>query len=183
MSSSHCCFLTCIQVSQETDKVVWYSHLFNNFPKFVMTHTVKGVSVDNEVDILLESRCFLYGPMNVNNLISGSSAFSKPSLCIWKFSFHILLKPSLKDFEHNLISMWNECSYPVQFNSVIQSCPILCDPMDCSMPGFPAHHQFPELAQTHVHWVSDSIQPSLPGSRPSGSRVIRRWGRSRRPWK
>ena len=105
MKGSNYCFLTHIWVSQETGKVVWYLHFFNNFPKFVVTHTAKGFSVDNEVDIFLESPCFLYDPMNVNNLISGSSAFSKPSLCIWKFSFHILLKPSLKDFEHNLISM------------------------------------------------------------------------------
>ena len=110
MSGSNCCFLIRIQVSQEAGQVVWYSHLFKNFPHFVVIHTVKGFSIVNEaeVDIFLEFPCFLHDPINVGNLISGSSAFSKPSLCIWKFSVHILLKPSLKDFEHYLASMWNE---------------------------------------------------------------------------
>ena len=87
--------------------MVWYSHLFKNFPHFVVIHTVKGFSIVNEaeVDIFLEFPCFLHDPINVGNLIYGSSAFPKPSLCIWKFSVHILLKPSLKDFEHYLASM------------------------------------------------------------------------------
>ena len=107
MSGSNCCFLTCMQVSQETGQVVWYSHLFKKFPQFVVIHTVKGYSIVNEAEVyvLLEFSCFLYKPMNVGNLISGSSTFSKLSLYIWKFSVHILLKPSLKDFEHNLTSM------------------------------------------------------------------------------
>ena len=106
------CFLTCIQVSQETSKVVWCSHLFKNFPQFVVIHTVKGFSVvsEAEVDIFPEFPSFLYDPINLVNLIPGSSAFSKSSLYIWKFSVHILLKPSLKDFEHYLASMWNEFS-------------------------------------------------------------------------
>ena len=80
-----------------------------------MIHTVKGIRVVNEaeVDVFLESPCFLYDPTNVGNLISGSSAFSKPSLYIWKFSVHVLLRPSLKDFEHNFASMWKECIYTV----------------------------------------------------------------------
>ena len=104
MSGSNCCFLTCIQVSQEAGKVVWYSHLFQNFPQFVMIHTVKGFSLVNEaeVDVFLEFTCFLYDPVDIDNLISGSSAFSKSQLYIWKFSVHVLLKPSLKDFEHYL---------------------------------------------------------------------------------
>ena len=83
-----------IQVSQETDKVVWYSHLFRNFPQFVVIHTVKGFQVINEaeVDVFLESPCHPYDPTNVGNLIPGSSAFSKTILYIWKFSIHILLK-------------------------------------------------------------------------------------------
>ena len=110
MSSSNCCFLSCIQVSQETGKVVWYFHLFKNFPQFVQIHTVKGFSVVNEAeaDVFLESPCFFYDPTDIGNLISASSAFSKPSLYIWKSSVHVLLKPSLKDFEHYLASMWNE---------------------------------------------------------------------------
>ena len=84
MSDSNCCFLTCIQVSQEADKVVWYSHLFQNFPQFVVIHTVKGVSIvkEAEVDIFLEFSCFFYDPPDIGNLISGSSAFSKSSLNI-----------------------------------------------------------------------------------------------------
>ena len=89
--------------------MIWYSHLFNNFPQFTVIHTVKDFSVVNEAEICFsEIPCFLYGPVNVGNLISGSSVFSKPSLYTWKFSVHVLLKPSLKDFEYNLISMWNE---------------------------------------------------------------------------
>ena len=109
MSSSNCCFLTCIQVSQKAVKVLWYFHLFKNFP-VVVIHTVKDFSIVNEaeVDVSLEPPCFLHDTTNVHNLISGSSASLKPSLYIWKFSIHILLKTSLKDFEHYLVSMWNE---------------------------------------------------------------------------
>ena len=87
--------------------MVWYSHLFKSFPQFVVMHIVKGFSVVNEAveDYFLESPCFLYDLIGVGNLISGSSAFYKSSLYIWKFSVHILLKPSLKDFEHYLASM------------------------------------------------------------------------------
>ena len=87
--------------------MVWYSHLFKNFPQFVVIHTVKGFSVVNEteVDIFLEFSCFLYNPMDVGNLISGSSAFSKSSLNIWKFTVHVLLKPGLKNFEHYFASV------------------------------------------------------------------------------
>ena len=104
MSDSNCCFFTHIQVSQETGKAVWYSHVFKNFPVYCDPHKVN----EEEVDVFLEFPCFLYDPMNAGNLISGSFAFSKPSLYIWKFSVHILLKPSLEDFEHNLVSMQNE---------------------------------------------------------------------------
>ena len=88
MSSSNCCFLTHIQFYQEAGQLVWYSHLFKNFPQFVMIHTVKCFSIVNaaEVDIFfLEFLCFLYDPSNVGNLISGSTAFSKSSLYIWNF--------------------------------------------------------------------------------------------------
>jgi len=87
--------------------VVWYSLLFKNFPLFVVTHTVKSFSVVNEaeVDIYLEFTCFSYYPMDAGNLVFGSSAFSKSSLYIWKFLVHVLLKPSLKNFEHYLASM------------------------------------------------------------------------------
>ena len=110
MSGSNCWFLTHIQVFQETGKVVWYPHLLKNFPQFVVIHTVKGFSVVSEVDVFLDFPCFFYSPVNVGNLISDSSAFSKSSLYIWKFLVHILLKPTLKDFEYYLASMWNECN-------------------------------------------------------------------------
>ena len=87
--------------------MVWYSHLFQNFPQFIVIHTVKGFSVVNQakVDVFLEFTCFFYDPTDVGNLISGSSAISKSSLYIWKFLVHVLLKPNLKDFGHNLASM------------------------------------------------------------------------------
>ena len=86
--------------------MVWYSHLLN-FPQFVGIHTVKGFGIVNkaEVDAFLEFSCFSYDPMDVGNLISGSSAFSKSSLNIWKFLVHILLKPYLENFEHYFASV------------------------------------------------------------------------------
>ena len=110
MSHSNLCFLTCIQVSQESGQVVWYSHFFQNFPQFIVIHTVKGFGIVNEteIDVSLELSCFFDDPADVGNLISGSSAFSKTSLNIWKFTVHVLLKPSLENFEHYFTSMWDE---------------------------------------------------------------------------
>ena len=110
MSSSNWCFLACIQISQESGRVVWYSHLFKNFPQFVVIHTVKAFGVVNkaEVDVSVEFTCFFYDLMDVGNLISGFSAFSKSSLYIWKFLDHVLLKPCLENFEHYFASMWDE---------------------------------------------------------------------------
>ena len=87
MSSSSCYFLACIQISQEAVQVVWYSHLFQNFPQFIVIHTVKGFGIVNkaEIDVFLELCCFFDDPTDVDNLISGSFAFSKTSLNIWKF--------------------------------------------------------------------------------------------------
>jgi len=87
--------------------VIWYSHHFQNFPQFVVIYTVKGFGVVNkaEVDIFLELSCFFNDPMAVGNLISGSSAFSKSRLSTWKFSVHVLLKPSLDNFEHYFASV------------------------------------------------------------------------------
>ena len=97
MSISNCCFLTCIQVSQEAGQVVWYSHLFQNFLQFIMIQTVKGFGLVNEaeVDGFLELSCFFYDPVDVGNLISGSTVFSESGLNIWKFLVHVLLKPIL----------------------------------------------------------------------------------------
>ena len=174
MSSSNCWFLTCIQVSWKACKVVWYSHLFKNFPQFFVIHAVKGFSVVNEteVDVFLELSCFFDDAVDVGNLISGSSAFSKTSLNIWKFKVHVSLKPCLENFKHYFTSIWDDCkslpqSSSVQLISVAQSCSTLCDPMNRSTPGLPVHHQLPEFTQTHVHRVRDAIQPSHPLSSPS----------------
>ena len=112
MSSSNCCFLTCMQISQEAGKVVWYSNLLKNFPQFVVIHTVKGFGVVNkaELDVFLEFFCFFYDRTDVENLLSSSSVFSKSNLNISKFSVHVLLKPHLENFEHYFASMWNECN-------------------------------------------------------------------------
>ena len=105
MSSSKCCFLTCIQISQEAGQVVWYSHLFQNFPQFIVIDTVEGFGVVNkgEIDVVLELSCFSDDPSDIDNLISGSSAFSKTSLNIWKFMVHILLKPGLENLSITLL--------------------------------------------------------------------------------
>ena len=123
MSGSNCCSLTCKWDSQETGKVVWYSHLFQNFLQFVVIHTVKGFSIGNEAEVFLKFPCFLYDPVNVGNLIYGSSSFPKSSLYIWKFSVHVLLSLAWRilsmtllacemsttvwQFEHSLASLWD----------------------------------------------------------------------------
>ena len=132
MSSSNCCFLTCIQISQEAGKVVCYSHIFKNFPQFVVIHTAKGFSVVNEaeVGVFVEFSCFFYDPTNIGNFIFASSAFSKSSLSFWKFSVHVLLKPQLENFKHYFASMWDECNCVVALpffetgmkNDLFQSC-------------------------------------------------------------
>ena len=87
--------------------MVWYSHIFKNFPQFIVIHTVKGFGIVNkaEVDIFLELSCFFYDPADVGNLISDSSAFSKISLNIWKVTVNLLFKPGLENFEHHFTSM------------------------------------------------------------------------------
>ena len=87
--------------------MVWYSHLFQNFPQFIVIHIVKGFGVVNkaEIDVFLELSCFFHDPADVGNLISGSSGFSKTSLNIWNFIVHILLKPGLENFEHYFASV------------------------------------------------------------------------------
>ena len=91
-----------MQIFQEAGQVVWYSHLFQNFPQFVVIHIVKGFSIVNEaeVDVFLEPSCFFHDLADVGNLSSGSFAFSKTSLNIWKFTVHVFLKPGLEKFEH-----------------------------------------------------------------------------------
>ena len=115
MSSSNCCFLTYLRISQEASQVVWYSHLFKNFSQFVVVHILKVFSIVSraEIDIFLELSWFLNDLTDVGNLISGSSAFSKSSLNIWKFMVHILLKPGLQNFEHYFASVWAECNFAI----------------------------------------------------------------------
>ena len=115
LSGSDCCFLTCIRISQEAGKVVWYSHLFKNVPQFVVIYTVKGFGIINktEADVSLEFSCLCHDSTDISNLISGSSAFSKSSLDIQKFTVHVLLKPGLENFEHYFTSMWDECNCEV----------------------------------------------------------------------
>ena len=119
MFISNCCFLICILISQEAGQVVWYSHLLKNFPQIIVIHTVKGFHIVNEaeVDVFLEFSCFFDNPTDIGNLISGSSAFSKSSFNIWKFSLHVPLKPSLENFEDYFASVWDGCNF-----EVLQSC-------------------------------------------------------------
>ena len=122
MSGSTCCFLTCIQVSQETGKVVWYPHLIQNFPEFVVTHNKQSKRLEcsqwSRSKCFSGFSCFFYDPTGVGNLICGSSAFSKSGLYIWKFSVQVLLKPSLENFEHYFGCMWNECNCSVVEHSL-----------------------------------------------------------------
>ena len=110
MSSSNCCFLTCIQISQETGQVVWYSHLSQNLPQFIVIHTVKGFGIVNkaEIDVFLELSCFFDDPADVGNVISGSSPFS---ICKSKLqsgiTSHQLEWPSSKISANN--KCWREC--------------------------------------------------------------------------
>ena len=87
--------------------MVWYSHLFQNFPQFIVVHTVKGFGIVNkaEIDVFLKLSCFFDDPVDVGNLVSGSTDFSKTNLNIWKFTVHVLLKPGLENFEHYFTSM------------------------------------------------------------------------------
>ena len=115
MSSSNCCFLTFMQISQEAGQVVWYSQLFKNFLQFVVIHKVKGFDVVNKakVGVFLELSCSSDDPADIGNLISDSSAFSKTSLNIWKLRILVLLKLGLQNFEHYFASMWDECNCAV----------------------------------------------------------------------
>ena len=113
MSSSNCCFLTCIQISQEEDQVIWYSHHFQNFPQLIVIHTVKGFGIVNkaEIDVFLELSCFFHDPGDVGNLISGSSALSKSTrkMTHWHIIVKLLkskLKNSLKSSQREKDSIF-----------------------------------------------------------------------------
>ena len=105
MFGSNCCLLTYVQISQEAGKVVWYSHLFQNFPQFVVIHTVKGFGIVNEAEDFLKMLLLLDDPADVGNFMSCSSDFSKYRLNIWKFSVHVLLNPELENFEQYFASV------------------------------------------------------------------------------
>ena len=112
-----------MQISQWADWVVWYSHLFKNFQQFIVIHTVKGFGIVDkagivnkaEIDVFLELFCFLNDTMDVDSLLSGSSAFYKSNLNIWKFTVHILTKPDLENFEHYSARVQNECNFAVYY--------------------------------------------------------------------
>ena len=130
MSSSNSCFLTCIQNSQEADQVVWYSHLFQNFPQFIVIHTVKGFGIVNkaEIDVFLKLSSFFDDPADVGNLIFGSSAVSKISLNIWNSWFTYCWSLAWKILSITLLV----CAAVAK---LLQSCLTLCDPIDGSPPG------------------------------------------------
>ena len=137
--------------------MVWYSHLFQNFPQIIVIHTVQGFGIVNkaEIDFFLELSCFFHDPADVGNLISCSSAFPKTSLNILKFTFHILLKPGLENFEHYMkpIRLIN-----FVLSSVAQSCLTLCDPRDGS-PPVPVILQARTLEWVAISFSRGSFQP------------------------
>ena len=160
MSGSNCCFLTFIQVSQE---VVRWSGIPISLWIFqcVMIHTVRGFSIVNEseVDVFLKFPCFLHDPTSVGNLISVPSDFLKPSLYIWKFSVHVLLKPSLKDFERNLTIMWIEC------NCMITLSWINYKPLVSSLNGTYRHSILMPTSKLFIHPPREVLGPH---NSPSG---------------
>ena len=153
MSSSNCCFLTCVQISQEAGHVVWCSHLFQNFPQFVVIHTVKGfgIVIKAKVDGFLERSRLFDDAVDVDSLISGSSAISKSSLNIWKFSwFTYCWSLACRILSITLLV----CAAAAK---LLQSCPTLCDPIDGSPPGSPIPGILP--ART-LEWVAISFSNS-----------------------
>ena len=136
-----------LKIFQEAGQVVWYSHLLN-FSQFVVIHTVKGFIVNKgEIDVFLEFSCFFDDPTNVGNLISGSSAFSKSSLNIWKFTVHVLLKPGLENFEHYIASVWDEC------NCAFVGTVFLCD--------WNKNWALPVLRLLWIFWICWRIQSKM----------------------
>ena len=154
MSGSNCCFLTCLQISQEAGQVVWYSHLPKNFPQVVVIHIVKvfGVVNKTEVDVFWSSLAFLMIQWMLAIWCLVPLAY-KSSLNIWKFTVHVLLKPGLENFEHYFASTWSE----VKSVSHVW----LCDPMDYSLSGSSVHGIFQARV---LEWaaISFSRGPSLP---------------------
>ena len=147
MSSSNCCFLTCIQIFQRAGKVVWYSHLCQNFPQLIVIHTIKGFGIVNkaEIDVFLELSCFFDDPTDVGNVISGSSAFSKSSLNIWSSQFMYCWSLAWRILSITLLV----CAAAAAKSH--QSCLTLCDPIDGSPSGSPV----PGILQARtLEWVA-----------------------------
>ena len=160
-------FLSCIQISQEAGEVLWYSHLFQNFPQFIVIHTVKGFGIVNktEVDVFLDLSCFFKDPVYVGNLISGSSAFSKSSLNIWNFTVHVLLRPGLENLDHYFASMGDECNCAVVWTFF--GIAFLCDwnenwPFPILLPLLSFPHLLAYSVQFSRSVVSDPLQPHEP---------------------
>ena len=131
--------------------MVWYPHIFKNFPQFVMIHRGFGIVNEIEVDVFLEFLSFLYDPENVDNLISGSSSFSKPNLDIWKLLVHIMLKPSMKILSMSLVAWEMVTVAAADAAKSLQLCLTLCDPIDSSPPGSP----IPGILQARtLEWVA-----------------------------
>ena len=143
MSSSNCCFLTCIQ---EAGQVVWYFHLFQNFPQFIVIYTIKGFRIVSKakIAVFLELSCFFHDSADVGNLISGSSAFSKTSLNIREFTVHVLLNPGLENFEDYFTSMWDEYSCAVVWTYM--ALPFLGIRMKLTFSGSVATAEFSKFA-------------------------------------
>ena len=159
MSSSNCCFLTCIQISQEAGKVVWYSRLFKNFPQFVVIHTVKGFGIVNEaeVDVFLEFSRFSM----IQQTLSIWSLVPLPFLYpVWTSEYSwFVLKPSLMDFERNLTSMWIEC------NCMITLSWINYKPLVSSLNGTYRHSILMPTSKLFIHPPREVLGPH---NSPSG---------------
>ena len=173
MSSSNSCFLTCIQISQEAGQMIWYSLLFQNFPQFIVIHTVKGFGTVNktEIDVFLELSSFFDHPSDVGNFISGSSAFSKTSLNIRKFTVHVLLKPGLENFEDYITSMCNCVGPPNSINRLYDTYQIQERPIYSSWPTSQEDQGFYESVSGTVylgyegwgiHWLFSYLDGRIP---------------------
>ena len=195
MSSSNCCFLTCRQISQEAGKVIWYSHLLKNFPQFVVIYTVKDFGIVNKTKIDVFSGILLLfnDPADVGNFISGSSAFSKSSLNIWKFTVHVLFKPGLENFEHyftrkwvqlcgSLSILWHWLSLGLEWKLTFSS-PVATVEFSkfagILSAALSQHHLLGfDIAQLEFHHLTSFVQVMLPKahltlhSRMSGSRWV-----------
>ena len=169
MSSSNCCFLICIQISQEAGQVVWYPQVFQNFPQFIVIHTVKGFVIVNkaEIDVFLELSCFMMiqwmfttwslVPLPFVNSVLTSEVLDSCTVEAWLGEFWALLCYHVKESE----------------SEVAQSCPTLCDPMDCSLPCSSVHGIFQARV---LEWVTISLSrgSSRPRDRTWVSRVVGR---------